>query len=136
VRGSYFDLEFALVVRLDSVGLRYGDGPEILKDVSFHLQPGSLCFLTGPSGAGKTSLLRPALVLPLLGLLALSSTGCSMFAPTDKNVIGQANQVHTSLEPAIIRDAQVQRYMDAIGERIVKGAIEYNEEGKTAKATL
>ena len=46
------------MVRLDSVGLRYGDGPEILKDVSFHLRPGSLCFLTGPSGAGKTSLLR------------------------------------------------------------------------------
>ena len=46
------------MVRLDSVGLRYGDGPEILKDVSFHLKPGSLCFLTGPSGAGKTSLLR------------------------------------------------------------------------------
>jgi cell division transport system ATP-binding protein len=46
------------VVRLDSVGLRYGDGPEILRDVSLHLQPGSFCFLTGPSGAGKTSLLR------------------------------------------------------------------------------
>jgi cell division transport system ATP-binding protein len=46
------------LVRLDSVGLRYGDGPEILKDVSFHLRPGSFCFLTGPSGAGKTSLLR------------------------------------------------------------------------------
>jgi cell division transport system ATP-binding protein len=51
-------VEFGWVVRLDSVGLRYGDGPEILKDVSFNLQPGSLCFLTGPSGAGKTSLLR------------------------------------------------------------------------------
>jgi cell division transport system ATP-binding protein len=46
------------LVRLDSVGLRYGDGPEILKDVSFELDPGSFCFLTGPSGAGKTSLLR------------------------------------------------------------------------------
>jgi cell division transport system ATP-binding protein len=46
------------VVRLESVGLRYGDGPEILRDVSFHLAPGSFCFLTGPSGAGKTSLLR------------------------------------------------------------------------------
>ena len=46
------------MVRLDSVGLRYGDGPEILKDVSFHLRPGSLCFLTVPSGAVKTSLLR------------------------------------------------------------------------------
>lgn len=46
------------MVRLESVGLRYGDGPEILRDVSFHLAPGSFCFLTGPSGAGKTSLLR------------------------------------------------------------------------------
>jgi cell division transport system ATP-binding protein len=33
-------------------------GPEILRDVSFHLEPGSLHFLTGPSGAGKTSLLK------------------------------------------------------------------------------
>ncbi len=46
------------MVRLDSVGLRYGDGPEILRDVSLHLEPGSFCFLTGPSGAGKTSLMR------------------------------------------------------------------------------
>jgi len=31
---------------------------EILRDVSFHLEPGSFHFLTGSSGAGKTSLLR------------------------------------------------------------------------------
>jgi cell division transport system ATP-binding protein len=46
------------LVRLESIGLRYGDGPEILRDVSFRLQPGAFCLLTGPSGAGKTSLLR------------------------------------------------------------------------------
>lgn len=33
-------------------------GPEILRDINFHLLPGSFHFLTGPSGAGKTSLLR------------------------------------------------------------------------------
>ncbi len=33
-------------------------GPEILRDLSFHIAPGSFQFLTGPSGAGKTSLLR------------------------------------------------------------------------------
>jgi cell division transport system ATP-binding protein len=33
-------------------------GPEILRDVSFHIAPKSFQFLTGPSGAGKTSLLR------------------------------------------------------------------------------
>jgi cell division transport system ATP-binding protein len=33
-------------------------GSEILRDISFHIAPGSFQFLTGPSGAGKTSLLR------------------------------------------------------------------------------
>ncbi len=61
------------MVRLDSVGLRYGDGPEILKDVSFHLKPGSFCFLTGPSGAGKTSLLRLLFLAlqPTRGLISI-----------------------------------------------------------------
>jgi cell division transport system ATP-binding protein len=40
------------------VGLRYGLGPEVLRDISFRIEPHSFQFLTGPSGAGKTSLLR------------------------------------------------------------------------------
>jgi cell division transport system ATP-binding protein len=43
---------------LQHVSLRYGRGAEVLREVSFHLRPGSFHFLTGPSGAGKTSLLR------------------------------------------------------------------------------
>ena len=46
------------VVRLEDVGLQYGSGPEVLRDVSLSLETGSFHFLTGPSGAGKTSLLR------------------------------------------------------------------------------
>jgi cell division transport system ATP-binding protein len=46
------------VVRFENVGLRYGLGPEVLRDVSFQIAPNSFQFLTGPSGAGKTSLLR------------------------------------------------------------------------------
>lgn len=46
------------VVQFDNIGLRYGRGPEILQDISFALSAGSFSFLTGPSGAGKTSLLR------------------------------------------------------------------------------
>jgi len=40
------------------VGLRYGLEPEVLSDISFHIPAQSFQFLTGPSGAGKTSLLR------------------------------------------------------------------------------
>jgi cell division transport system ATP-binding protein len=46
------------VVRFENVGLRYGLGPEVLRDLSFGVEPHSFQFLTGPSGAGKTSLLR------------------------------------------------------------------------------
>jgi len=38
--------------------MRYGSGPEILRDISLSLEAGSFHFLTGASGAGKSSLLR------------------------------------------------------------------------------
>jgi cell division transport system ATP-binding protein len=46
------------IVQFDNVGLRYGTDREVLSDVSFTLYPGSFYFLTGASGAGKTSLLK------------------------------------------------------------------------------
>jgi cell division transport system ATP-binding protein len=46
------------IVRFENVGLRYGTGAETLSDLSFSLREGGFYFLTGPSGAGKTSLLR------------------------------------------------------------------------------
>jgi len=46
------------LIRFENVGLRYGVGPEILRDLSFEIEPRSFQFLTGPSGAGKTTLIR------------------------------------------------------------------------------
>jgi cell division transport system ATP-binding protein len=46
------------IVQFDNVGLRYGTGGETLSDLSFSLREGGFYFLTGPSGAGKTSLLK------------------------------------------------------------------------------
>jgi cell division transport system ATP-binding protein len=46
------------IVQFENVGLRYGTGAETLSDVSFSLATGGFYFLTGPSGAGKTSLLQ------------------------------------------------------------------------------
>lgn len=48
----------ANIVQFENVGLRYGTGTETLSDVSFTLSAGSFYFLTGASGAGKTSLLK------------------------------------------------------------------------------
>ena len=49
------------MVRLERVGLRYGSrvaGPEVLRELSFTIPDGGFRWLLGPSGAGKTSLLR------------------------------------------------------------------------------
>lgn len=46
------------VVRLDGVSLRYDSAEDVLSDVSLAFKKGSFTFLTGASGAGKTSLLR------------------------------------------------------------------------------
>jgi cell division transport system ATP-binding protein len=47
-----------LIVGFESVGLSYEGEAEILRDVNFALGEGEFRFLTGPSGAGKTSLLK------------------------------------------------------------------------------
>lgn len=61
------------MVRFENVGLRYGSGAEVLRDISFSIERESFQFLTGPSGAGKTTLLRLILLSlqPTRGLIQL-----------------------------------------------------------------
>ena len=61
------------MVRFENVGMRYGGGAEVLRDVSFSLEPGTLTFLTGPSGAGKSTLMKLVFVAekPSRGLITL-----------------------------------------------------------------
>ncbi len=57
--------------------MRYGTGPEVLRDISFTLEPGSFHFLVGPSGAGKSSLLKILYLghRPSRGLITLFGHG-------------------------------------------------------------
>lgn len=75
----------AAVVHFENVGLRYGMGPEVLRDLTFSIEPGSFQFLTGPSGAGKTTLMR-------LILLALKPTRgfISVFGEDVSHISGDA----------------------------------------------
>ncbi|MBC3435714.1 ABC transporter ATP-binding protein [Pseudomonas sp. BW16M2] len=46
-------------VQLEQVGFRYGDDqPEVLREVSLDIAPGSMTALVGASGSGKTTLVR------------------------------------------------------------------------------
>jgi cell division transport system ATP-binding protein len=46
------------MIRFDQVHKRYANGREALSGVSFHIDDGEMTFLTGHSGAGKSSILK------------------------------------------------------------------------------
>ena len=46
------------MINLDKIGLRYNQDHEVLSNISLHLRAGSFHYLTGASGAGKSSLMR------------------------------------------------------------------------------
>jgi cell division transport system ATP-binding protein len=71
------------VIEFTNVGLRYGPGPEILRDLTFRIEPGSFHFLTGPSGSGKTSLLK------LLLLSLRPSSGSVKLFDRDVGILDQ-----------------------------------------------
>ena len=46
------------MILFENVGFRYGRGPDVLQNLSFEVPDGEFRFITGASGAGKSSLLR------------------------------------------------------------------------------
>jgi cell division transport system ATP-binding protein len=77
------------LIRFENVGLRYGMGPEILRDVTFHIEPKSFQFLTGPSGAGKTTLIRLFFLSlkPTRGLIHIFDRDSSTLPKTDLPIL-------------------------------------------------
>jgi len=75
------------VIRFENVGMRYGIGPEVLHDISFELKGGDFRYLVGPSGAGKTSLLR------LLYLAHKPSRGLVTMLDTDITTASRQNLI-------------------------------------------
>lgn len=73
------------MIRFENVGLRYGMGPEILRDISFDIPARSFQFLSGPSGAGKTTLLRLLFLSlkPTRGLITVFGKDRMRLSPRD-----------------------------------------------------
>jgi len=64
------------------IGFAYTPGHEVLKDVSFELQPGETVAFVGGTGAGKTTLLSllPRLYEPDSGKLVIDGYDCSQYS--------------------------------------------------------
>jgi predicted Zn-dependent protease len=71
-------------------------------------------------------IVRPLASLAVVCLLAAAGGGCAV---TDKTVIPQARQFHTTLEPAVIEptnDKVLAGYLQTVGDRIIAAAADYN----------
>lgn len=73
------------MLSFENVGLRYGMGPETLRDITFDIAPRSFQFLTGPSGAGKTTLMRLMILAlkPTRGLINIFGRDAAQLAQDD-----------------------------------------------------
>lgn len=79
------------MIRFDQVSLEYRPGLFALQDVSFELAAGSFTFLTGHSGAGKSSLLRllARLVRPTRGRITVGEIDYSTLSAREENALRQ-----------------------------------------------
>ena len=57
-RPGAIDLPERGAVDLEGVSFGYADGPEVLHDVTLHVEPGERLALVGPTGAGKSTLAK------------------------------------------------------------------------------
>jgi len=73
------------VIKFENVGLRYGTGREVLSDLTFSIAPHSFQFLTGPSGAGKTTLIRLLFLnlKPTRGLISIFGRDTALLKRAD-----------------------------------------------------
>ena len=67
------DKGYKSIAKLESVSLKYKEGPKILDSINLEIKDGSFHFLTGASGSGKTSLLSMLYlaILPSEGIVKL-----------------------------------------------------------------
>ncbi|HET9865201.1 MAG TPA: ATP-binding cassette domain-containing protein, partial [Steroidobacteraceae bacterium] len=91
------------MIRFENVAKRYPNGREALAGVSFEIQPGEFVFLTGRSGAGKSSVLKLIALLerPTRGTVTVNgqNTGKlrSRKIPAYRRAIGVVFQDHKLL---------------------------------------
>jgi cell division transport system ATP-binding protein len=98
------------MIRFDNIGKRYPGGQEALREVTFEIEPGELVFLTGHSGAGKSTVLRLVSLVerPTRGTVTVVGRNLAQVGrrgvPALRRQIGQVFQDHRLLTDRTVFD--------------------------------
>jgi cell division transport system ATP-binding protein len=122
------------MISFQHVSKRYPGGNQALSDINFHLAAGEMVFLTGHSGAGKSSLLRLILMIEkatrgqvIVDGRNLSSTAMR-FAPKVRQRVGMIFQDHK-----LLRDKTV---FDNVALPLLIAGLRYADIRKRVRASL
>jgi cell division transport system ATP-binding protein len=98
------------MIRFDQVHKRYANGREALAGVSFMIEDGELAFLTGHSGAGKSSILKLIALIerPTRGQVFINNQNTSGVKPRGiprfRKSLGMVFQDHKLLHDRPVSD--------------------------------
>jgi cell division transport system ATP-binding protein len=122
------------MINFEHVSKRYPGGNQALSDINFHLVAGEMVFLTGHSGAGKSSLLRLILMIEQAtrGQVIVNGRNLSRTpmrqAPRVRQGIGMIFQDHK-----LLRDKTV---FDNVALPLLIAGLRYAEIRKRVRASL
>jgi cell division transport system ATP-binding protein len=122
------------MISFQNVSKRFPGGNQALSDVNFHLAAGEMVFLTGHSGAGKSSLLRLILMIEkatrgqvIVDGRNLSATAMR-YAPGVRQRVGMIFQDHK-----LLRDKTV---FDNVALPLLIAGLRYADIRKRVRASL
>jgi cell division transport system ATP-binding protein len=122
------------MISFEHVSKRYPGGNQALSDINFHVAAGEMVFLTGHSGAGKSSLLRLILMIEkatrgqvIVDGRNLSATAMR-YAPKVRQRIGMIFQDHK-----LLRDKTV---FDNVALPLLIAGLRFAEIRKRVRASL
>lgn len=122
------------MIRFINASKRYSSGFDALQNISFHIEQGEMAFLTGHSGAGKSSLLK------LIALLERSSRGQVLINNFNLAKVSRRNIPYFRRNIGIIfQDHQLlfdRTVYDNVAFPLIIAGYSHREVGKRVRAAL
>ena len=122
------------MIRFEQVSKRYAGGREALGDVNFHVAAGEMAFLTGHSGAGKTTVLRLIALIerPTRGQVIVN--GRNLAGVSRRQVAGMRRRIGMVFQDhKLLNDRNV---YDNVALLLIIAGLDARETGKRVRAAL